>query len=61
MISTYQFISICFKIVNNDETLDVLKSVPFGRIGHGVYLHPEVGGTQEIVNFVSDNKIPIGK
>lgn len=30
------------------------------RIGHGTYLHPEVGGLQESVEFVKKHKIPIG-
>ena len=31
------------------------------RIGHGTFLHPKVGGTQEIIDFVSSKKIPIGE
>lgn len=38
----------------------LLRGVPLDRIGHGTYLHPDVGGTEEIVQHVASNRIPIG-
>uniref|UniRef100_A0AAX7SM01 Adenosine deaminase domain-containing protein n=1 Tax=Astatotilapia calliptera TaxID=8154 RepID=A0AAX7SM01_ASTCA len=41
-----------------DES-DLLLSLPPDRIGHGTFLHPEVGGSQSLVNKVVQKKIPI--
>lgn len=35
-------------------------SVKPDRIGHGTFLPPSVGGTQEIVDMIAQQKIPIG-
>ena len=45
----------------NEETLFLIRGVPLDRIGHGAFMHPEGGGTDEITQEVSDKKIPIGK
>ena len=44
----------------NEETLLLMKGVTPDRIGHGTYLHPDVGGTEEIVHEVTSRHIPIG-
>lgn len=31
------------------------------RIGHGTFLHPDIGGTWDMIDIVSFKKIPIGK
>uniref|UniRef100_A0A669E5B4 N6-Methyl-AMP deaminase n=1 Tax=Oreochromis niloticus TaxID=8128 RepID=A0A669E5B4_ORENI len=41
-----------------DES-DLLLSLPPDRIGHGTFLHPEVGGSQSLVDKVVQKKIPI--
>lgn len=35
-------------------------SVKPDRIGHGTFLLPDMGGTEEIVDLVMQQKIPIG-
>ncbi|XP_014671937.1 PREDICTED: adenosine deaminase-like protein [Priapulus caudatus] len=47
------------EVVNNEETLELLRCVRVDRIGHGVFLHPEVGGSQAIVDCVRSNRTPI--
>lgn len=37
-----------------------MEAVP-DRIGHGTFMHPNVGGTEDIVREVMDSKIPIGQ
>ena len=44
----------------NVETMLLLNCNP-DRIGHGTFLHPDVGGTCGIVDIVSSKRIPIGK
>ncbi|XP_030587904.1 N6-Methyl-AMP deaminase [Archocentrus centrarchus] len=41
-----------------DET-DLLLSLPPDRIGHGTFLHPDVGGSQSLVDKVVQKNIPI--
>lgn len=43
-----------------DET-DLLLNLPPDRIGHGTFLHPEVGGSKSLVDKVLKNHIPLGK
>lgn len=38
-----------------------MRGAPPDRIGHGTFMHPVVGGTEEIVQEVTRRKIPIGK
>lgn len=42
----------------HDET-DLLLNIPPDRIGHGTFLHPEMGGSQNLVDKVVQNKIPL--
>ena len=44
-----------------DETVAVLDAVMPHRIGHGAFLHPEVGGQENLVNLVQRHQIPIGE
>lgn len=43
------------------EETDLLLNLPPDRIGHGTFLHPEVGGSQNLVDKVTKNNIPLGK
>uniref|UniRef100_A0A667WXR6 N6-Methyl-AMP deaminase n=1 Tax=Myripristis murdjan TaxID=586833 RepID=A0A667WXR6_9TELE len=38
---------------------DLLLNLPPDRIGHGTFLHPEVGGSQSLVDKVVKNNIPL--
>lgn len=38
-----------------------MRGAPPDRIGHGTFLHPDVGGTDEIVQEVTSRATPIGK
>ena len=44
----------------NEESA-MLLSIPPDRIGHGVFLDPDNGGTEELVSMVTQHHIPIGK
>ncbi|XP_070762948.1 N6-Methyl-AMP deaminase isoform X2 [Enoplosus armatus] len=41
------------------EESDLLLNLPPDRIGHGTFLHPEVGGSQSLVDKVVKNKVPL--
>ncbi|XP_047453138.1 adenosine deaminase-like protein [Mugil cephalus] len=41
------------------EESDLLLNLPPDRIGHGTFLHPEVGGSQSVVDKVLKNNIPL--
>ncbi|KAM9753164.1 N6-Methyl-AMP deaminase [Menidia menidia] len=41
------------------EESDLLLNLPPDRIGHGTFLHPEMGGSQSLVDKVVKNKIPL--
>nr|XP_057943863.1 adenosine deaminase-like protein [Doryrhamphus excisus] len=41
------------------EESELLLSLPPDRIGHGTFLHPEVGGSQSLVDKVTKNNIPL--
>lgn len=43
------------------EETDLLLNLPPDRIGHGTFLHPEVGGSKNLVDKVVKNNIPLGK
>ncbi|XP_045608180.1 adenosine deaminase-like protein isoform X1 [Procambarus clarkii] len=47
------------EIPNEAETLAVLKSGLVDRIGHGTFIHPNSGGSQELLNYVHHNQIPL--
>ncbi|KAK7877526.1 hypothetical protein WMY93_031772 [Mugilogobius chulae] len=42
----------------HDET-DLLLNIPPDRIGHGTFLHPEMGGSQGLVDKVVQKRIPL--
>lgn len=42
----------------HDET-ELLLDIPPDRIGHGTFLHPEMGGSQSLVDKVVQKKIPL--
>ncbi|XP_055011068.1 adenosine deaminase-like protein isoform X1 [Boleophthalmus pectinirostris] len=44
----------------HDET-DLLLDIPPDRIGHGTFLHPEMGGSQGLVDKVVQKNIPLGR
>jgi len=50
---------LCIQVLNNKET-ELLLSLPPDRIGHGTYLLPSRGGSQEFVDNILKNKTPIG-
>jgi adenosine deaminase len=51
----------CFlQVVQLEETRKMLEFLP-ERVGHGLYLHPSLGGTQDLWEFVKRSKIPIGE
>ncbi|XP_076589678.1 N6-Methyl-AMP deaminase [Chaetodon auriga] len=41
------------------EESDLLLNLPPDRIGHGTFLHPEVGGSESLVDKVVKNNIPL--
>ncbi|CAK6961590.1 adenosine deaminase-like protein isoform X1 [Scomber scombrus] len=41
------------------EETDLLLNLPPDRIGHGTFMHPEVGGSQSVVDKVIKNNIPL--
>ncbi|TDH09511.1 hypothetical protein EPR50_G00087410 [Perca flavescens] len=41
------------------EESDLLLNLPPDRIGHGTFLHPEVGGSQSLVDKMVQNNIPL--
>lgn len=43
------------------EETDLLLNLPPERIGHGTFLHPDVGGSKSLVDKVVKNNIPLGK
>lgn len=43
------------------EETELLLNLPPDRIGHGTFLHPEVGGSKGFVDKVVNNNIPLGK
>ena len=43
----------------NEETLELL-NLPPDRIGHGTFLHPNLGGTQHLVDTIEKLRIPMG-
>lgn len=43
-----------------EDTRVLLDLIP-DRIGHGTCIHPENGGSDDLVNIVEEHSIPIGK
>ncbi|XP_041066657.1 adenosine deaminase-like protein isoform X2 [Carcharodon carcharias] len=46
-------------IPHQNEELEMFLGLPPDRIGHGTFLHPEVGGSEHLVDIISKNQIPI--
>ncbi|XP_067849247.1 adenosine deaminase-like protein isoform X2 [Heptranchias perlo] len=47
------------EIPHQNEELEMFLRLPPDRIGHGTFLHPEVGGSEYLVDTISKNQIPI--
>ncbi|XP_075995544.1 N6-Methyl-AMP deaminase [Genypterus blacodes] len=47
------------EVLSQLEESDLLLNLPPDRIGHGTFLHPEVGGSQSLVDKVVKNNIPL--
>ncbi|XP_063603002.1 adenosine deaminase-like protein isoform X2 [Penaeus indicus] len=47
------------EILNEKETLELLKTELIDRIGHGTFIHPETGGSQELLQLVKCQAIPL--
>ncbi|KAK1157882.1 adenosine deaminase-like protein isoform X2 [Acipenser oxyrinchus oxyrinchus] len=47
------------EVPSQQEETQLLLSLPPDRIGHGTFLHPEVGGSQELVDTVMKKCIPL--
>lgn len=50
-----------FQIPSQKEESELLLDLPPDRIGHGTFLHPEVGGSGSLVDKVCKGNIPIGE
>ena len=50
----------CLQVPNVEDSRVLLQLVP-DRIGHGTCLHPTEGGSQELLDIVKKNSIPLGK
>ncbi|XP_072116219.1 N6-Methyl-AMP deaminase isoform X1 [Mobula birostris] len=47
------------EIPNKNEEWEMFLGLPPDRIGHGTFLHPEAGGTDQLVNTIKKYQIPI--
>ncbi|XP_061078061.1 adenosine deaminase-like protein isoform X1 [Conger conger] len=47
------------EIPSQKEESELLLTLPPDRIGHGTFLHPEVGGSQSLVDKVREKNIPL--
>ena len=52
---------LCFQVPSQLEETELLLTLPPDRIGHGTFLHPDVGGSQTLVDAVVKNNIPLGE
>ncbi|XP_005987823.1 adenosine deaminase-like protein isoform X1 [Latimeria chalumnae] len=43
----------------HEETTLILMNLPPARIGHGTFIHPDLGGSQELVDLVKLHQIPL--
>lgn len=50
----------CGEIPNQQEITEMLKFRP-ERIGHGVCIHPNYGGNEEIWQLLCKSQIPVGE
>lgn len=49
------------QVPSQHEENELLLNLPPDRIGHGTFLHPEMGGSQTLVDEVVKRNIPLGK
>lgn len=47
------------EVSNNVETLTVLNSGLVDRIGHGIFIHPDTGGSKELLAVVKKQNLPL--
>ncbi|KAG5839332.1 hypothetical protein ANANG_G00203900 [Anguilla anguilla] len=47
------------EVPSQKEESELLLTLPPDRIGHGTFLHPEVGGSQSLVDKVRERNIPL--
>ncbi|XP_048828990.1 adenosine deaminase-like protein isoform X1 [Brienomyrus brachyistius] len=47
------------EVPSQTEESELLLTLPPDRIGHGTFLHPEVGGSQSLVDRVREKNIPL--
>ncbi|XP_042887728.1 adenosine deaminase-like protein [Penaeus japonicus] len=47
------------EVPNEKETLELLKTGLIDRIGHGTFIHPDTGGSQELSQLVKSQAIPL--
>ncbi|XP_051870510.1 adenosine deaminase-like protein [Pristis pectinata] len=47
------------EIPNKNEEWEMFLGLPPDRIGHGTFLHPEAGGSDQLVNIIKKHQIPI--
>ena len=52
---------VYFKVADQQEESLALLNIPTDRIGHGTFLHPEVGGSHDLVAAVEHHGIPLGR
>ena len=50
-----------FYVPAQKEVCELLLDLTPDRIGNGTFLHPEVGGSDSLVDKVCKQNIPIGK
>ena len=43
----------------NEETKTILEELQPSRLGHGLYIHPDVGGSVELISLLEKSKIPL--
>ncbi|XP_064609543.1 adenosine deaminase-like protein, partial [Liolophura sinensis] len=46
------------EIQNPEDSLELLKVIP-DRVGHGTFLHPEMGGSQEMLELMLKHSLPL--
>ncbi|XP_032888506.1 adenosine deaminase-like protein isoform X1 [Amblyraja radiata] len=47
------------EVQNKNEEWELFLGLPPDRIGHGTFLHPEAGGSDQLVNIIKKHQIPI--
>lgn len=49
-----------WQVQNHEDSLQLLKVLP-DRVGHGTFLHPEMGGSQEMLELMLKHSLPLGE